>query len=319
MAMAAFLERNLTLRQLRLLSQLGRTLNLSKCAEALNTTQPAASRTLAQLESLLQVRLFDRTTKRIAPTAAGLSMVQHADRVLAELALAETSLHDLRGGVSGELRLGLLPVFSAQRVAAAVLAASQMLPAVRVQVQTYELEALREALEDGRIDLMLAHAEWTVDLNRIEVLPVYEEFSSIVAAPGHRLVRRRRISWADVAGERWVLPPHGTPLRPKLDRMLSVHRRQRPAGQEGAAQPADVEVDAALLALTLVRNSGLLWATANHYAEDYEQRGIVRRIAMPGELLRGPMCAFRLRKEAANTPTRLFLQCLREAGPAPAA
>lgn len=307
--MASSLERKLSLRQLRLVSQLGRTLNLSQCAEALNTTQPAASRTLAQLESTLQVRLFDRTTKRIAPTPAGLSLIQHADRVLTELELAEVSLRDLRGGVRGELRLGVLPAFSAQRVAEAMLRAAQMLPEVRVQVQTREIEELQAALNDGRIDLALAHAEWTVDLNRVEVTPLYEEHSSIVAAPGHRLARRRRTRWAELAAERWILPPHHTPLRPKLDRMLSVHR------DGGAPHAADVQVDAAQCALALVQGSGLLWATANQYAEDYERRGLVRRIAMPGELLRGPMCAFRLRTEPANAPTRMFLKCLQDAAP----
>lgn len=311
MAMASFLERNLTLRQLRLLSQLGRTLSLSKSAELLNTTQPALSRTLAQLEATLQVRLFERTTKRISPTAAGLSMVRHADRVLGELMLAEESLRDLRVGVSGELRLGVLPVFSAQRLAAALLQASQMLPHVRPMVQTLEIEDLHGALQDGRIDLMLAHAEWTVDLNRVEVTPLYEEFSSIVAAPRHRLALKRAPTWAEAANERWVLPPHRTPLRPKLDRMLSVHRRP------GGPHPADIQADSAPLALHLVRSSGLLWATANHYAEDFERRGLVRRIAMPGELLRGPMCAFRLRSEAMNTPTRVFLQCMQDAAAAP--
>ncbi|MNT43356.1 LysR substrate binding domain protein [compost metagenome] len=158
---------------------------------------------------------------------------------------------------------------------------------------------------------MLAHAEWTVDLNRVEVTPLYEEFSSIVAAPRHRLALKRAPTWAEAANERWVLPPHRTPLRPKLDRMLSVHRRP------GGPHPADIQADSAPLALHLVRSSGLLWATANHYAEDFERRGLVRRIAMPGELLRGPMCAFRLRSEAMNTPTRVFLQCMQDAAAAP--
>ena len=86
--------------------------------------------------------------------------------------------------------------------------------------------------------------------------------------------------------------------------MLSLHR------DPAHALLADIQVDAALLALTLVRDSQLLWATANHYAADYERRGLVRRLAMPGDLLRGPMCAFRLRKEAINTPTRVFLRNL---------
>ena len=91
------LKRVLTLKQLRLVSVLGRELNLSRCAELLHTTQPAASRALAQLESHLQLSLFQRTTKRIVPTMAGLSLIQHANRVFAEIDLAEENLLGLSG------------------------------------------------------------------------------------------------------------------------------------------------------------------------------------------------------------------------------
>ena len=83
--MALNLQRVLTLKQLRLVSVLGRELNLSRCADILHSTQPAASRALAQLEDQLQVILFQRTTKRMVPTVAGLSLIQHAHRVLAEI------------------------------------------------------------------------------------------------------------------------------------------------------------------------------------------------------------------------------------------
>ena len=102
------LQRVLTIKQLRLVSVLGRELNLSRCAELLHSTQPAASRALAQLESHLRVHLFQRTTKRMVPTVAGLSLIQHANRVLAEIDLAEEDLLGLSGGVHAEIRVGVL-------------------------------------------------------------------------------------------------------------------------------------------------------------------------------------------------------------------
>ena len=77
-----------------------------------------------------------------------------------------------------------------------------MLPEVRVLAQTGDIEVLYEALLSGHVDLMLAHAEWSVDLNRVEVTELYEEFSSVVAAPGHVLARRKRVGWAELANQR---------------------------------------------------------------------------------------------------------------------
>lgn len=310
----SLIQRSLTLRQLRLVSTLGKTSSLSRCAQWLNTTQPAVSRALAQLESLLQAKLFERTTRRVVPTPAGLSMIEHADRVLNELVLAETSLRDLRRGVSGELRIGALSLFSARRIAQAALRTTERLPDVRVEVQSMELDALHEALLAGRIDVMLAHAELTVDLNRVAVIPVYEEHSRIVVAPDHPLARRRRLSWRELAQPRWVLPAPGAPLRPKIDRMLSIHRAQ------GTRTGLDLQVSSLQVALALVRESSMLWAIASDSALDYERAGLVRCLPMPGDLLRGPMCAFRLRDERAPAPVRVFLQSLGDmhAGAAPA-
>jgi hypothetical protein len=77
--------RSVTLRHLRLVSVLGKELNITSSAELLHSTQPALSRTLAELEELLDTRLFERTTKHITLTPSGLVLLQHANRILAEI------------------------------------------------------------------------------------------------------------------------------------------------------------------------------------------------------------------------------------------
>ena len=301
------LQRVLTLKQLRLVSVLGRELNLSRCAELLHSTQPAASRALAQLEAQLHVSLFQRTTKRMVPTVAGLSLIQHANRVLAEIDLAEEDLSGLSGGVHDELRVGVLASFSPEVLARAMALSRDMLPDVLLMAQMQPLEVLYEHLLDRRIDLMLAHAELRVDLNLVEVIPLYEEHSTILAGLEHRLHKKKKVSWADLAQEAWVLPPSHTPLRPKIDRMLSVHR----SGDRSGRGP-DVQTDSSLLALQLIRQTPMLWAIAHQQAKHFEVSAQVRAIAPPADLLRGPMCCLRLRQERLKTPQSIFMGCLKD-------
>ena len=301
------LKRVLTLKQLRLVSVLGRELNLSRCAEQLHTTQPAASRALAQLESHLQLSLFQRTTKRIVPTMAGLSLIQHANRVFAEIDLAEENLLGLSGGVSAEMRLGVLASFSPEVLARAMARSRGMLPDVLLITQMHPLQVLYEQLLDGRIDLMLAHAELRVDLNLVEVTPLYEEHSTILAGSAHRLHKKKKPNWADLAHEAWVLPPANTPLRPKIDRMLSVYRK----GQRSGLGP-DVQTDSSLLALRLISETSMLWAIAHQQAKQFEATAQVGAIRAPLDLLRGPMCCFRLRQESLKTHQSVFMECLKD-------
>ncbi|PUE19150.1 hypothetical protein B9Z38_09805 [Limnohabitans sp. MMS-10A-160] len=305
--MAFNLQRVLTLKQLRLVSVLGRELNLSRCAELLHTTQPAASRALLQLEAQLQLSLFQRTTKRMVPTSAGLSLIQHANRVLAEIDLAEENLLGLSTGVNAEMRVGVLASFSPEVLARAMARSRDMLPDVLLSTQMQPLEVLYEQLLDGRIDLMLAHAELRVDLNLVEVTTLYEEHSTILAAPGHRLHKKKKPSWSDLAQEAWVLPPANTPLRPKIDRMLSVYR----SGDRSGRGP-DVQTDSSLLALRLISQTSMLWAIAHQQAKQFEASMQVRTISAPAELLRGPMCCFRLRQERMKTQQSVFIGCLQD-------
>lgn len=304
--MASPLQRVLTLKQLRLVSALGRELHLSRVAKALHTTQPAASRALAQLEAQLDVQLFHRTTKRIVPTAAGMSLLQHANRVLAEIDMAHEDLLGLRGEVHQELRIGVLSSFSPDVLARALVHSRQLQPHVLVMTQMLALEPIYEHLLDGRIDLMLAHAELSMDLNLVEVVPLYEETSCVLAGPQHPLHRRKRPGWEDLANHAWVLPPPQTPLRPKIDRMLSVHR-----SAEREVTGPDVQTDSALLALQLLSRTPMLWAIAERQARQFAATGAVRVLPLPGELLRGPMCCMRLRKTAPKPHERLFMDGLR--------
>jgi DNA-binding transcriptional LysR family regulator len=305
--MALNLQRMLTLKQLRLVSVLGRELNLSRCAEILHSTQPAASRALAQLEEQLQVILFQRTTKRMVPTVAGLSLIQHAHRVLAEIDLAEEDLLGLSGGVSAEMRVGVLAAFSPEVLARAMARSREILPEVLLITQMLPLEMLYEQLLDGRIDLMLAHAELRVDLNLVEVTPLYEEHSTILAGLGHRLHKKKKLSWVDLAQEAWVLPPPHTPLRPKIDRMLSVHRNGERLGQG-----PDVQTDSSLLALSLIGQTPMLWAIAHQQAKQFEATSQVKALRAPAKLLSGPMCCFRLREERLKTQQSIFMGCLKD-------
>lgn len=296
------------MRQLLLISTLARELNLSRCAELMHTTQPAVSRTLGQLERQLGITLFERTTKKTRLTSAGRSLAQHADRILAEIDLAQEDLLGLREAAGGALRIGALAVFSPEVLSQALATMRRMLPELMLVVHLDALDALHQSLLDGRIDLMLSHAEFRIDLNKVEALTLYEEAIVVLARPDHRLAKRRkRASWDELAKEAWVLPPRNTPLRPKIDRLLSVHRHDRPQGGP------DVQVESMLLALNLMRDADMLWAVASRHAQQFEREGHARRVATPGELLRGPICCFSRQGEMQRPAQRMFVAALERA------
>lgn len=299
-------QRTLSIRQLQLVALLGAERNLSRTAGMLFMTQPAASRALAQLEQAIGVRLFDRTTSRIVPTSAGLRLMHHARLVLEQLDQAQADLAGHTGG-GRELRIGTIASFSSVLLGEALAQMGSMLPDLRLLVRSATSVQLYEDLLRGGIDAMLCHAELSVDLNRVEVVAIYEEATQILCAAQHPLARRKKLQWPELAAQRWLLPPPQTPLRAKLDRMIAVHR--------GPGQAVvDIEVDSAQVALALLARGGCLWSAAGREAQSYAASRAVKILAQPGALLRGPMCCLMLRGARDDAMVRVLRQCLQAAG-----
>jgi len=67
-----------------------------------------------------------------------------------------------------------------------------------------------------------------------------------------------------------------------------------------------------MLALQLICQTPMLWAIAHQQAKQFEDSAKVHAIVPPEEMLRGPMCCFRLRQVQLNTPQSVFLGCLKD-------
>jgi DNA-binding transcriptional LysR family regulator len=82
--------------------------HFTRAAEELNLAQSVLSQRIRQLETELGTRLFDRTSRRVAPTEAGLAVAASARRVLAELDRVRRELDQLGGVLRGRVRVGAL-------------------------------------------------------------------------------------------------------------------------------------------------------------------------------------------------------------------
>src|SRR3954470_3900482 len=99
--------------------------SLLKASAVLGITQPALTKSLQELEDIVQARLFDRHSRGMRTTEAGLVFVQTARRILAELRRLDEELDQLSSPGGGTVALGALPV-----------AAAGVLPGVLARLKT---------------------------------------------------------------------------------------------------------------------------------------------------------------------------------------
>jgi LysR family transcriptional regulator, pca operon transcriptional activator len=108
-----YLDQRLRLHFLRAVDAIERHGSLLKASAALGVSQPAFTKSLHELEDILQLRLFHRHPCGVSSTEAGTVFVRSARRILAELRRLDEDLDLLSSPGGGALALGALPVAAA--------------------------------------------------------------------------------------------------------------------------------------------------------------------------------------------------------------
>ena len=110
--------KRLKLRDLRILAAVAKAGSMARAARQMSMSQPAVSKAMQDLETILGARLFDRTSRGIEPTAFGSTMLRRVTAALDELSQGASDLEFLANPERGELRVvcsegmasGILPV-----------------------------------------------------------------------------------------------------------------------------------------------------------------------------------------------------------------
>jgi DNA-binding transcriptional LysR family regulator len=201
--------------------------NLSRAAEASNSSQPSLSRELARLEQLLGFALFDRVRGRLRPTVRALALMQEVDRSFIGLEQIAQRARELLTLSGARLRLACLPALAHALVPHALLALAHSTPQALVSVQPMESPWLEQALSEQRFDLGLSEA--------IEAPPgvgwqaLFESNEVAVLPAAHGLCRKQLLRPEDFEGERFISLAAKDPYRQAIDQLFlerGVHRIQ---------------------------------------------------------------------------------------------
>jgi DNA-binding transcriptional LysR family regulator len=181
--------------------------SMSKAAALLNTGQPAISRSIAELENTLGVRLLDRSRQGVTPTDYGRALLDGGTAVFDELRQAVKSIELLTDPSVGEVRVGCNPFLAASFVSAAVDRLSRFYPRVVFRLVTAYVETLHRELTERNVDLLIARRFSGIADEQLDYEFLFDDSYSIVVGAQNSWARRRRIELAELVNEPWVLPP----------------------------------------------------------------------------------------------------------------
>src|SRR5947209_12959661 len=136
----------LHLGRLRVLTEVVGRGSFSAAAEALSYSQSAVSQAIARLEAETGATLVVRDRRRIRPTAAGATLVEHADSIFAQVEAAEAELAAVLGVRGGSLHVASFPSAGATLMPAAVAAFRRSHPEVALTLSEGEPEEIAPRL-----------------------------------------------------------------------------------------------------------------------------------------------------------------------------
>ncbi|MDR3493671.1 MAG: LysR substrate-binding domain-containing protein [Ancalomicrobiaceae bacterium] len=275
------------LRHLRLFLKVADLGNLSAAGRILGISQPAASKSLSELETLIGCSLFQRVGRRLSLTAEGEEVRRHARDAVASLDAAARAA--TAGGERQRLSVGLLPTVSTRFFPAIAGRFIALEPDVTLAIETGSHPVLLRKLKDRQLDVMIGRMPLAGELPGLDFEFLYEEPIIAVLRADHPA---RQLDVADVI-RRYplILPTRDTIIRTTVDDYLGA------IGLIGVA--------AAVETSTLALGRGLLLASDGLW---FISQGVVQNELDAGQLVSLPLGATYL--SGAVGMTRLDAQNL---------
>lgn len=242
-----FLLSRLKLRQLRLLTAIAQEGTVLKGSQALNIAQPAATKSIKELEDSLGIQLFERSSRGVTPTAFGEVLIKHAKLILTQLRHASEDLQSLNEGLSGRVHVGTLLAASPTLLPRSIAILRERRPGIAVTVTEGTIDRLMPELRTGDIDIVLGRLPEYREREGLQQEVLFLDSIAIVVREGHALIHKPGLTLADLVAQTWVMPPPQTSLRRQLEFAFR---------KEGLEPPIDV-----IESVSILTNHSLLLNT----------------------------------------------------------
>jgi DNA-binding transcriptional LysR family regulator len=185
------------LRNLRYLDALALEKHFARAAAACQVTQPTLSAGIKQLEEELGLLIVQRGQRFEGLTLEGERVLLWARRILADCESLRQEASELRAGLSGRLRLGVIPT-ALPAVAQLTAPFAQRHPLVSISVLSLSSIEIQRGLDDFSLDAGITYLE-NEPLTHVRSIPLYHERYYLFTSASGPLAHQSEVSWSDAA------------------------------------------------------------------------------------------------------------------------
>ena len=209
---------NPNLKHLRIFVEIARRGSFRSASETLHLSEPATSQAMGQLESLLSVKLLDRTTRSVRLTEAGAAFLVDAERILDSLDHSVAMLREFASTGRGRVTLACLSSTVYRLLPPALTEMKQLYPNINVVFRDDNMRGILQSLDSGECDLAIVSDDGPSKAS--PSIPLLTDAFQVVCPAGHPLASKKRVSGADLCAHKLVLLRRGSGIRDLFDRSM---------------------------------------------------------------------------------------------------
>ena len=194
--------------------------SFTKASEQLFLTQPAVSKRIAQLESTLNTKLFDRIGKQISLTEAGQALLPKAKALIIEMDDLVRTIGNLSGEVRGELNIGTSHHIGLHRLPPYLKTFQEQFNKVKLNIKFMESEQVYEQVKSGSLELGIVTLPETPD-TQLAVTSLWKDSLSFMVNNEHPLAKNQTCQLDHLLSYPAILPESNTFTRKIVERIMA--------------------------------------------------------------------------------------------------
>lgn len=208
-------------RHFSLLSTISEFGSIHRAATAHGLSQPGVSKLLKEIEAILGLPLYERTSSGTVPTIYGLRATKTFRAIITEIEYLAHELDVIRAGGGGIIRVGVINFVSRSVLSEAILDLLRAKHRFVVHLVNGNTESLITALQALEVDCVIARKPASRFAPDTKFLPIYHQEPCLIFKTGTLGVEDETAP-SLLEKMRWILPPKGTPGRIEFDRALAT-------------------------------------------------------------------------------------------------
>ncbi len=202
------------------LTELG---SVKRTADSIGMTQPGVTQLLADLEELLEVKLFHRHARGVMPTQACQDLLPMARQCLLGLSTSAEAIADRSTLGQGVVRIKASTAGINGLLVEALPALNEKFPGIQLHIHEAELNEQFASISNGDMELGVCRQPAQCPAGWQFQALMADEFV-VVCNTTHRLATKSKVTWKDLSQETWVLSPIGSAAREKFEALSELHK-----------------------------------------------------------------------------------------------